>query len=101
MTKIILDNEALKPITTLSLLVGRFAKMQQHDITQSDAPIMDFEIKDWGKDRPYRQSLEPLAESYPIVQEYINEMDRILGEQDKYRRESGLETMTEWKVRNL
>ncbi|MFH1522046.1 MAG: hypothetical protein ABIF18_03735 [archaeon] len=66
--KIIIDNEALKPITTLSLPVGRFAKMQQHDIEQSDASIMDFEIRDWEQGRPYRQSIEPFAADYSIVQ---------------------------------
>ena len=99
--KIVIDNEALRPITTLSLLVGRFAKMQQHDIKQSDAPIMDFAIREWGEDRPYRQSLEPFATDYPIIQEYINEMNQILERQDKYRKKSNLETLAEWKERNL
>ncbi|MFH1585200.1 MAG: hypothetical protein ABIB79_00350 [archaeon] len=42
--KPIIDNKALENITTLSLLVGRFGKMQQFDIDGSDSSLFDFEV---------------------------------------------------------
>ncbi len=98
--KPVLNNEALKEITTLSLLVGRFDKMQAYAMNRCDASLLSFEIEHWGADRPFRKNLEPFAKHYPLVKNYVNQMNLIFDRQDKYRKEHGLQTLEDWLKEN-
>ena len=95
--KPILNDEALKNITTLALLVGRFDKMQVYDIQMCNHVFLSFEVKDWRRDySDFKKHLEQLSNHYPIVKQYISSMDQIFEKQDKYRKENKLMTAKDW-----
>ena len=95
--KPVIDDKALENITTLSLLVGRFDKMQIYAMEKVDHVLLAFEIRDWRADHPgFRKDLEPFAEHYPIVEQYIQQMDQIFEKQDKYRKENDLKSVEDW-----
>ena len=97
--KPMLNDNLLKNVTTLALLVGRFDKMQVYDIHRCNDIFLSFELTDWNKKRDFRKSLELLANHYPIVKQYINNMNGIFEKQDKYRKENNLETLKEYLVK--
>jgi hypothetical protein len=91
-----IDNKALENITTLALLVGRFDKMQVHDIRGSDMSLFDFEVRDWREDSDFRRSVEPFAEHYSAAKTYVDSMNQILEKQNRYRLVHGLKSPKEW-----
>jgi len=95
--KPVIADKALENIMTLAVLVERFDKMQVYDMIDSDIVFLDFEVRKWRTDSPcFRKDLEPLAEHYPIVHQYMQQMDQIFEKQNKYRQEHGLQSVEDW-----